>query len=78
MKQKEVYVVVGGSGSGQMKLDDEVVELKRWDSVRVAASTWRGYEAGPEGLETLTFGAPSLVRIRARTLRVSAAGGPSS
>ena len=32
-KQEEVYVVV--RGSGRMKLDDEIVELKEWDAVRV-------------------------------------------
>ena len=46
-KQEEVYVVV--RGSGRMKLDDEIVELKEWDVVRVPPGTWRGYEAGPEG-----------------------------
>ena len=56
--QEEVYVVVGGSG--RMKLDDEIVELKQWDAVRVAPGTWRGYEAGPEGLEILVIGAPNL------------------
>ena len=30
-----------------MKLDDEIVELKEWDAVRVPPGTWRGYEAGP-------------------------------
>ena len=57
-EQEEVYVVVGGSG--RMKLDDEVVEVKKWDAVRVPPGTWRGYEAGPEGLEMLVIGAPSL------------------
>ncbi|MGH2905779.1 MAG: cupin domain-containing protein [Solirubrobacterales bacterium] len=56
--QEEVYVVVGGSG--RMKIDDEVVEVKKWDAVRVPPGTWRGYEAGPEGMEILVFGAPSL------------------
>jgi mannose-6-phosphate isomerase-like protein (cupin superfamily) len=56
--QEEVYVVVGGGG--RMKLDDEIVELKEWDAVRVPAGTWRGYEAGPEGLEILVIGAPNL------------------
>jgi mannose-6-phosphate isomerase-like protein (cupin superfamily) len=56
--QEEVYVVL--RGSGRMKLDDEVVELKEWDVVRVSPGTWRGYEAGAEGLEILVFGAPSL------------------
>ena len=56
--QEEVYVVV--RGSGRMKLDDEIVELEEWDAVRVPPGTWRGYEAGPEGLELLVFGAPNL------------------
>ena len=57
-RQEEVYVVVGGSG--RMKLDDEIVAVDRWDVVRVAPGTWRGYEAGPDGLEILVFGAPHL------------------
>ena len=43
-----------------MKLDDEVVEVREWDVVRVPPGTWRGYEGGPEGLEILVFGAPRL------------------
>jgi gentisate 1,2-dioxygenase len=49
-KQEEVYVVV--RGSGRMKVDDEIVELKEWDAVRVPP--------GPEGLEILVIGAPNL------------------
>ena len=56
--QEEVYVVV--RGSGRMKVDDEIVELEEWDAVRVPPGTWRGYEAGPEGLEILVIGAPNL------------------
>jgi mannose-6-phosphate isomerase-like protein (cupin superfamily) len=56
--QEEVYVVV--RGSGRMKLDDEIVELAQWDAVRVPPGTWRGYEAGSEGLEILVLGAPNL------------------
>jgi len=56
--QEEVYVVL--SGGGRMKLDDEIVELAEGDAVRVAPGTWRGYEAGPEGLEILVIGAPNL------------------
>lgn len=56
--QEEVYVVVGGSG--RMKLDGEIVELEQWDAIRVPPGTWRGYEAGPEGLELLVVGAPNL------------------
>jgi uncharacterized cupin superfamily protein len=57
-EQEEVYVVV--SGGGRMKLDDEIVDLEQWDAVRVPPGTWRGYEAGPEGLELLVVGAPNL------------------
>jgi len=57
-EQEEVYVVVGGSG--RMKLDDEIVELGEWDAVRVPPGTWRGYEAGPDGLELIVIGAPNL------------------
>jgi quercetin dioxygenase-like cupin family protein len=56
--QEEVYVVV--RGSGRMKLDNEIVELQEWDAVRVPPRTWRGYEAGPKGLEILVIGAPNL------------------
>lgn len=57
-RQEEVYVVL--RGSGRMKLDEEIVELRRWDAVRVPPGTWRGYEAGPSGLEILVIGAPNL------------------
>lgn len=54
--QEEHYVIL--DGAGRMKLDDEVVEVRRWDAIRVAAETMRAFEAGPEGLEVLVFGAP--------------------
>ena len=56
--QEEVYVVL--AGGGRMKLDDEIVELRRYDAVRVPPGTWRGFEAGPDGLELLVSGAPNL------------------
>ena len=56
-QQEEVYVLVGGSV--RAKLDDEVVELKPWDAIRVPAETMRGIEAGPEGAEYIAFGAPN-------------------
>jgi quercetin dioxygenase-like cupin family protein len=56
--QEEVFVVV--RGSGRMKLDDEIIELVEFDAVRVPPGTWRGYEAGPDGLEILVIGAPNL------------------
>ncbi len=54
--QEEVYLVV--SGSVRMKLEDEVVELKQWDAVRVPKETMRGFESGPEGAEIVAIGAP--------------------
>jgi mannose-6-phosphate isomerase-like protein (cupin superfamily) len=56
-EQEEVYVVV--QGSVRMKVDDEVVELRRWDALRVPGPAWRAFEAGPEGAELLAFGAPN-------------------
>ena len=53
-EQEEVYVVVGGSG--RVKLDDDVQEVKQWDAVRVAPGTVRNFEAGPDGIELLAFG----------------------
>jgi mannose-6-phosphate isomerase-like protein (cupin superfamily) len=54
-QQEEVYVVL--SGGGRVSLGDEVVEVRPWDAVRVAPETARAFEAGPEGLELLAFGA---------------------
>jgi mannose-6-phosphate isomerase-like protein (cupin superfamily) len=54
-EQEEAYVVVGGSG--RMRLDDEVVELRQWDVVRVAPDVVRAFEGGPEGLELIAVGA---------------------
>lgn len=54
--QEEIYVVL--SGSARMKLEDEVVELTRWDALRVDPETMRGVEAGPDGVELLAVGGP--------------------
>ncbi len=53
--QEEVYVLV--AGSARLKLDEEIVELKPWDAVRIGKGTMRNVEAGPEGAEYLAFGA---------------------
>jgi uncharacterized cupin superfamily protein len=53
-QQEEVYVVL--SGSGQVKLDDELRDVRQWDVVRVAPATARGFAAGPDGLELLAVG----------------------
>jgi mannose-6-phosphate isomerase-like protein (cupin superfamily) len=56
-EQEEVYVLIGGSG--RMKIEDDVVELKQWDAVRVANDTMRDFEAGPDGAEIIAIGAPA-------------------
>ena len=53
-KAEEVYVVV--SGSGRFKLDDEFVEVSKFDAVRIAPAVARGTEAGPDGLEYIAVG----------------------
>jgi mannose-6-phosphate isomerase-like protein (cupin superfamily) len=55
--QEEVYLVL--AGSARMKLEDEIVELRPFDALRVPADVTRGFEAGPDGAEILAFGAPS-------------------
>jgi mannose-6-phosphate isomerase-like protein (cupin superfamily) len=54
-EQEEAYVVI--NGSGRIKLNDEIVELRQWDVVRVAPKTVRGFEGGPDGLELIAIGA---------------------
>jgi mannose-6-phosphate isomerase-like protein (cupin superfamily) len=53
-EQEEAYVVVGGSG--RVRLDDKIVELAKWDVVRVAPGVARGFEGGPDGLEMIAIG----------------------
>jgi len=54
--QEEIYVVL--SGSGQAKLDDDIVELGQWDALRVDPETMRAIEAGADGIEFLAVGGP--------------------
>lgn len=51
---EEIYVIL--SGRGQVKLDDELVDLSPLDAVRVSPGVTRSFEAGPEGLDVLIFG----------------------
>ena len=50
------YVVVGGSG--RIRVDDEIHDVRRWDVVRLAPEVVRSFEAGPDGLELLAIGGP--------------------
>src|SRR5437762_8206275 len=53
-EQEEAYVVI--SGSGRIRLDDEIRELRQWDVVRVGPQTVRAFEAGADGLELIAVG----------------------
>jgi mannose-6-phosphate isomerase-like protein (cupin superfamily) len=55
--QEEVYVLV--SGSARLKLDDDIVELRPFDAVRIHNETMRNLEGGPEGAELIAIGAPN-------------------
>src|SRR5262245_54687287 len=55
-EQEEAYVVI--SGSGRVRLDDEVRDIRQWDVIRVAPEVVRGFEAGPDGLELIAVGGP--------------------
>jgi mannose-6-phosphate isomerase-like protein (cupin superfamily) len=50
---EEIYVVL--SGSGRVKLDDQVEDVGPLDAIRVGPSVTRAFEAGDEGLELLAF-----------------------
>ena len=51
---EEIYVVL--SGSGRVKLDDEIVELGPLDALRISPPVMRAFEADDDGLEYLVFG----------------------
>lgn len=53
-RAEEIYVVL--SGSGRVKLEDEIVALGQWDALRVSPTVARAFEGGPEGMEMLVFG----------------------
>jgi mannose-6-phosphate isomerase-like protein (cupin superfamily) len=52
--QEEVYLVL--SGSGRVKLDDQIIEVRQWDAIRISPQVTRAVSAGPEGIEYLAFG----------------------
>jgi mannose-6-phosphate isomerase-like protein (cupin superfamily) len=51
---EEAYVVL--SGSGAFRVDDDTFEVGAYDVVRVTPESWRGWEAGPDGMEVLAVG----------------------
>jgi mannose-6-phosphate isomerase-like protein (cupin superfamily) len=52
--QEEVYLVL--AGGGRVKVEDEILELVRWDALRVPPGTTRQFESGNDGLELLVIG----------------------
>lgn len=55
-EQEEVYLVL--RGGGRIKIDDDIVDLRQWDAIRVPAGTTRQLEAGGDGMDVLAMGAP--------------------
>ncbi|MGO9754130.1 MAG: hypothetical protein ACLP8S_26540 [Solirubrobacteraceae bacterium] len=53
-QQEEAYVVI--SGSGRVRLDDEIEELRQWDVLRVAPQVVRSFEGGVDGLTMIAIG----------------------
>jgi quinol monooxygenase YgiN/mannose-6-phosphate isomerase-like protein (cupin superfamily) len=52
---EEVVVVL--DGSGKVKIDDELREIRPRDAIRFAPDSTRAFEAGPDGLELLVVSA---------------------
>ena len=63
--QEEVYVVL--RGSGRMKLDDEIVELKEWDAVRVHPVRGEATRPGRRASRSLSSALPVSARLGAKT-----------
>src|SRR5512133_853757 len=53
-EQEEAYVVI--SGSGQVRLDDEIPALRCSDVFLFDPATVRAFEAGNDGLELIAIG----------------------
>ena len=52
---EEIYVVL--RGTGRVRIDGEIRELRARDAIRIAPESPRAFEAGPEGLELIAIGA---------------------
>lgn len=52
-EMEEIYVVI--SGTGKVKLDDEVKDVGPLDAVRISPETVRAFEAGDDDLVLLAF-----------------------
>ena len=52
-EMEEIYVVL--SGTGRVKLDDEIEDVGPFDAVRIAPAVTRAFEAGDDDLVLLAF-----------------------
>ena len=53
-RAEEVHLIL--SGSGRVKLDDEILDLREGDALRVGPEVIRSFEAGPDGMEFVVTG----------------------
>jgi mannose-6-phosphate isomerase-like protein (cupin superfamily) len=51
---EEIYVVI--SGSGQVKIDDEITDIGPLDAIRIAPTAARAFAAGEDGLALVACG----------------------
>lgn len=52
-EMEEIYVVI--SGTGRVKLDDQLEDVGPFDAIRIAPSVVRAFEAGNDDLVLLVF-----------------------
>jgi mannose-6-phosphate isomerase-like protein (cupin superfamily) len=52
-EMEEIYVVI--SGTGRVKLDDEIKEVGPLDAIRIAPEVTRAFEGGDDDLVLLVF-----------------------
>jgi len=53
-RAEEVYIVL--SGSGRVKIGDEIIDLGPLDAIRIGPELTRAFEAGHDGLEYVVVG----------------------
>ena len=51
---EEVFVIL--AGTGRLRIDDDIRDVRPLDAIRIAPGSARAFEAGPDGLEFLVFG----------------------
>ena len=65
--QEEVYLVL--SGDGRVKLDDEIVELRQWDAIRIPPGVMRAVvpSVAPKARNSIPSGPAETARDDAET-----------